>query len=68
MTKFTYNNMKNTSTGYSSFDLNYGVYPRVFYKKDVDPCSKSKAVDEPVTKFRERTNAYQENLHHMQEL
>ncbi len=37
--KFTYNNMKNASTNYTSFELNYGSNPRASYKKDVDPRS-----------------------------
>ncbi len=39
MAEFTYNNTKNASTDYTSFELNYGFYPRASYKKDVDPRS-----------------------------
>ena len=39
--EFAYNNTKNTSSGYTSFELNCGFYPRVSYKEDVDPRSRS---------------------------
>ena len=40
MAEFAYNNAKNASTGYILFELNYGYYPRTFYKKDLDLHSK----------------------------
>ena len=39
--EFAYNNTKNISTGYTPFELNYDFHPRVSYKEDVNPCSKS---------------------------
>ena len=45
MTEFTYNNAKKASAGYTSFELNCGFYPRVSYKEDVDPRSRSKTAD-----------------------
>ncbi len=33
ITKFTYNNAKNTSTGYTPFELNCGYYLELFTKK-----------------------------------
>ncbi len=39
MTKFAYNNAKNTNTGYTPFEFNYDYHPQAFYKKDVDPHS-----------------------------
>ena len=36
MAEFAYNNAKNTSTNYTPFELNYGYYPRVLYKEDLD--------------------------------
>ena len=41
MTKFAYNNAKNASTGHTPFKLNCGYQPRVSFKEDVNPCSKS---------------------------
>ena len=36
--KFAYNNAKNINTGYRPFELNYGYYPRVLYKKNCNFC------------------------------
>ena len=44
--EFTYNNVKNTSMTYTLFELNFEYYSCIFYKKNVDYCSMSKAVDE----------------------
>ena len=37
--EFACNNAKNASTSYTVFKLNCGYYPRVSYKKDLDPHS-----------------------------
>lgn len=41
MAEFAYNNAKNTSTGSTPFELNYGYYIRVLFKEDVDFYSRS---------------------------
>ena len=41
MVEFTYNNAKDTSTGLTSFKLNCGFHPRVSFKNNVNPCSRS---------------------------
>ena len=46
MAEFAYNNAKNTSTGYTSFEFNCKYHPRVFYKENVDPRSRSKVANE----------------------
>ena len=46
MTEFAYNNTKNASTGYTSFELNCGYHPHVSYEKNIDLCSKSKLADD----------------------
>ena len=46
MIEFAYNNAKNASTGHISFELNCGYHPRMSYKEDVNPRSKSKSADE----------------------
>ena len=46
MAEFAYNNAKNASTGHTPFELNCGYHPRVSYKEDLDPCSKSKTAEE----------------------
>ena len=44
MTKFAYNNIKNTSIGYTLFELNCKYHLYVFYKEDFDPHLKSRSV------------------------
>ena len=51
--KFAYNNAKNASTGYTSFELNCNYHPCVSYEKDIDPCSKSKSVDNLANDLKE---------------
>ena len=41
MAEFAYNNTKNANINYTLFELNYGYYPHVFFKDNVDSCSKS---------------------------
>ena len=67
MTEFAYNNAKNTSTGHTPFELNCDFHPRASYEVDVDPLSKSKAVDELATELRELTAVCSKNLQHAQE-
>ncbi len=66
--EFAYNNVKNVSNSHMSFKLNCDYYPHIFYKKDIDPCSKSKSVDKLLTELRELVTAYRKNLYHTQEL
>ena len=64
MAEFAYNNVKNASTGYTSFELNCGYHPRVFFEKDVDPHSKSCSANELAKKLRELMEIYCQNLLH----
>ena len=66
--KFAYNNAKNAGTGYTPFDLNYGYYPRMLYKEEVNSRSKSKSADKISIELREPMIICQKNLHHTQEL
>ena len=68
MAEFAYNNAKNASTGYTPFELNCGYHPRVSYKEDLDPRSKSKTAEELSSKLRELMTVCQQNLHHAQKL
>ena len=68
MAEFVYNNAKNTSTGYTSFELNCGFHPRVSYKEDIDPGSKSKTADQLATELQTFMSVCRENLQHTQEL
>ena len=38
----------------------------MLYKNNIDPCSKSKSVDELLVKLRKLIIVYQENLYHAQ--
>ena len=68
MAEFTYNNAKNASTGHTLLELNCKYHPRVFYKEDLDPRSKSKTAEEPSSKLRNLMAVCQQNLHYVQEL
>ena len=46
MAEFTYNNAINASTGFTPFKLNCGYNPRIFYKEDLNPPSKSRTAEE----------------------
>ena len=62
MAEFAYNNTKNTSTGYTPFELNHGFHTRVSYKEDVDPYSKSRIVDQLATELQTFMFVYKINL------
>ena len=68
MAEFAYNNAKNASTGHTPFKLNCGYHPRVSYKEDLDPRSKSKTVEELSSKLQNLMAVCQQNLHHAQKL
>ena len=68
MAEFAYNNAKNASTGYTPFELNCGYHPRVSYKEDLDPRSKSRTAEELSSELRELMTVCQQNLHHAQKL
>ena len=68
MAKFAYNNAKNASTGHTPFDLNCGYHPRMSFKEEVDPRSKSKLADELSAELRELMIVCRENLYHAQQL
>lgn len=52
MAEFVYNNVKNASTSYMLFKLNYKYYIRILYKKNLNPRSKFKAVDKIAGKLK----------------
>ena len=66
--EFAYNNAKYARMVYTSFKLNCGYHSRVSYKKDIDPCSRSKAVDKLTKELRNLIGACRENLQHAQKL
>ena len=68
MAEFAYNNAKNANTGHTFFELNCKYHPRVFYKEDLDPRSKSKITKKLSSELRNLIAVCQQNLHHAQEL
>ena len=68
MAEFAYNHAKNASTRFMLFELNCGYHPRVSYKEDLDPRSKSKTTEELSSELRELMTMCQQNIHNIQEL
>ena len=66
--EFAYNNAKNASTGYTSFELNCGYHPYVSYEQDLDLHSKLRTVEELSFELQKLITVCQQNLHHAQEL
>ena len=66
--EFAYNNAKNTITGHTFFELNYGYYSRMLYKEDVNSRSQSKSADKLSKELRELMIICWKNLYHAQEL
>lgn len=63
MAEFAYKNAKNASTGHILFKLDFKYHPRIFYKKDLNSRSKSKATDELAGKLRDLIATCRENFH-----
>ena len=68
MAKFAYNNAQNASIGHTFFELNCGFYPRVSFKDNVNPRSRSCLADTLAKELRELMNICQQNLLYAQEL
>lgn len=62
MAEFAYNNMKNASTGYISFEINCGYYPGSSYEEDIESYSKSKFADKILIKLRKLIAVCRNNL------
>ncbi len=65
MVEFAYNNAKNTSTGHTLFELNYGYYYRVSFKKDIDPHSKSRSTNKLAEELKKQMEVCYQNLLHI---
>ena len=68
MAEFAHNNAKNASTGYIPFKLNYGYHPRVSFKEDVDPRSKSCFSNKLAEEVKKLMEVCCQNLLHAQNL
>ena len=68
MAEFAYNNAKNTSTGYISFELNCGFHPRVSYDENIDLRFRLKTADQLAIELEALMSMCKENLQHAQEL
>ena len=51
-----------------SFELDCGYHPRMLYKNNVNPCSRSKSADNLSAKLRELMIVCRKNLYHAQKL
>ena len=66
MTEFAYNNIKNANTSHTPFQLSWKDYPRVLFKNDVNPYSKSRLAEKLTQELRDLMCIYQQNLLHAQ--
>ncbi len=64
MTKFAYNNVKNTSTSYMLFELNCGYHPHISYKKDINLYFKLKSANKLSTKLQKLITIYRKNFYY----
>ena len=65
---FAYNNAKNVSTSYTSFELNCGYHPKIFFEEDIDPRLRSYFANKLVEELKELMEVCCQNLLHAQEL
>ena len=68
MAEFAYNNAKHASMRYTFFELNCEYHPRVSYKEDINPRSRSKAANKLTEELRNLMAACREKLQYAQEL
>ena len=68
MAEFAYNNAKNASSGHMPLKLNYGYQLWMFYKKNINLCSKSKSAEKLLAKLREQMIVCQKNLYYAPKL
>ena len=68
MAKFTYKNAKNANIGHIPFKLNCGYHPRVCFKEDVDPRSRSRSAKKLAEDLKKLIEICCQNLLHAQKL
>ena len=64
MIKFIYNNAKDASIGYTFFKLNLKCYIKMWYKKDVNSCFKSKSIDKLLAELKKLIINFKKNFYH----
>ena len=64
MPEFAYNNAMNASTSHTLFELNCGYYFEVIFKKDIDPCSRSRSANKQAEKLTKLMRICCQNLLH----
>ncbi len=64
MAEFAYNNTKNASTGHTPFELNCGYHPRVSFKEDIHPRSRSRSANKLTKELRKLIEVCCQNLLH----
>ena len=62
MTKFAYNNAKNTSTAYTLFKLNYGYYLKMLFEDEANSHSRFYFINKLAKKLRKLIEIYCQNL------
>ncbi len=68
MAEFAYNNAKNASTDHTPFELNCSYHPKVSFKEDVDPRSRSRSANKLAEELRELIEICCQNLLYAKEL
>ena len=68
MAKFAYNNIKNTTTSYTAFELNCDFQPRVSYEENVNPHYRAKTAEELANELETLMSVCKENIQYAQEL
>ncbi len=68
ITEFVYNNTKNAVTSHTLFELNYGFYPQISFKKDVDLCSRSRLANKLANELKKLIEIFCQNLFYVQEV
>ena len=67
MPKFAYNNTKNASASYTPLELNFGYYPKVSFKHNIDFCFKPKLANKLLKEPWKLITICCKNIHHREE-
>ena len=62
MAEFTYNNIKNASTGHTPFKLNYSYHSRILFKENDNLCSKSHSINKLAKELKKLIEVCYQNL------